>query len=84
MVRLLLLLLGEAQFVAQQLQLMNLLEYVDLKQAILQSDGRTPNSTISTWPPVCNRPAEERGAEDVVDLVVLEQFVAPLPQEMAQ
>ncbi len=102
-VRLIPLLTGEAQVAAQQLPVANLLAYDDLKRAILQRVGRTPEqhrqrfrsvelgttadrlcwpnssgtrAASGSWP----SPATSR----VIDLVVLEQFIARLPRRTAE
>ncbi len=98
------LLTGEAQVVAQQLPVANLLAYEDLKRAILQRVGRNPEQHRQRFRSVelgdCGRPfvmaqqlrdacrkwllAEPRDVEGVIDLVVLEQFVARLPRRTAE
>ncbi|XP_018958985.2 neurotrophin receptor-interacting factor homolog [Cyprinus carpio] len=99
-VRLIPLLTGEAQVAAQQLPVANLLAYDDLKRAILQRVGRTPEQHWQRFRSrelgdsgqpfvmaqqlrdACGRwlLAEECDVEGVVDLVVLEQFIARLPR----
>ncbi len=102
-VRLIPLLTGEAQVAAQQLPVASLLAYDDLKRAILQRVGRTPEQHRQRFRSVelgdNGRPfvmaqqlrdacrkwlmAEDRDIEAVVDLVVLEQFIARLPRTTA-
>ncbi len=103
-VRLIPLLSGEAQVAAQQLPVENLLAYADLKRAILQRVGRSPEQHRQRFRSVdlgdsgrpfilaqqlrdaCRRwlMAEARDVGAVVDLVVLEQFVARLPSGTAE
>ncbi len=103
-VRLIPLLTGEAQVVAQQLPVENLLAYEDLKRAILQRVGRNPEQHRQRFRSMelgdCGRLfviaqqlrdachkwllAEPRDVEGVIDLVVLEQFVARLPRRTAE
>ncbi len=98
------LLTGEAQVAAQQLPIASLLAYDDLKRAILQRVGRTPEQHRQRFRSVelgdNGRPfvmaqqlrdacrkwlmAEDRDVEEVVDLVVLEQFIARLPRAMVE
>ncbi len=98
------LLTGEAQVAAQQLPVASLLAYDDLKRAILQRVGRTPEQHRQRFRSVelgdNSRPfvmaqqlrdacrkwlmAEDRNVEEVVDLVVLEQFIARLPRATAE
>ncbi len=103
-VRLIPLLTGEAQVAAQQLTVTNLLDYDDLKRAILQRVGRSPEQHRQRFRSVelgdNGRPfvlaqqlrdacrkwlmAEPRDVEGVIDLVVLEQFIARLPRRTAE
>ncbi|XP_052421820.1 zinc finger protein 213-like [Carassius gibelio] len=103
-VRLIPLLTGEAQVAAQQLPVANLLAYDDLKRAVLQRVGRTPEQHRQRFRSrelgdsgrpfvmaqqlrdACRRwlLAEDRDVEAVVDLVVLEQFIARLPRGTAE
>ncbi len=98
--RLIPLLTGEVQVAAQQLPVANLLAYDDLKRAILQRVGRSPEQHHQRFRSVelgdNGRPfvlaqqlrdacrkwlmAEPR----VIDLVVLEQFIARLPRRTAE
>ncbi len=102
-VRLIPLLTGEAQVAAQQLPVANLLAYDDLKRAILQRVGLSPEQHRQRFRSVelgdNGRPfvlaqqlrdacrkwlmAEPRDVEGVIDLVVLEQFIARLPGQTA-
>ncbi|MGL5566411.1 MAG: hypothetical protein ACRDC4_11860, partial [Plesiomonas sp.] len=102
--RLLPLLSGESQVAAHQLPAPNLLVYDDLKRAILQRVGRTPEQHRQRFRTLTleesGRPfifahqlreacrmwlmAEVSDVEDVIDRVVLEQFVAKLPATTAQ
>ncbi|XP_067305994.1 zinc finger protein with KRAB and SCAN domains 7-like [Pseudorasbora parva] len=103
-VRLIPLLTGEAQAAAQQLPVANLLDYDDLKKAILQRVGRSPEQHRQRFRSLewgeAGRPfamAQQlrdscrrwllAGGSDVdliVDLVVLEQFIARLPRKTAE
>ncbi len=103
-VRLIPLLTGEAQVAAQQLPVANLLAYDDLKRAILQRVGRSPEQHRQRFRSVelgdNGRPfvlaqqlrdacrkwlmAEPHDVEGVIDLVVLEQFIARLPRRTAE
>ncbi len=103
-VRLIPLLTGEAQVAAQQLPVANLLAYDDLKRAILQRVGWSPEQHRQRFHSVelgdNGRPfvlaqqlrdacrkwlmAEPRDVEGVIDLVVLEQFIARLPRRTAE
>ncbi|CAM4612755.1 unnamed protein product [Leuciscus chuanchicus] len=102
--RLIPLLSGEAQVAAHQLPVQNLLVYKDLKRAILQRVGRTPEQHRQRFRTLSleesGRPfimaqqlrdscrkwlmADESDVEDIIDRVVLEQFVARLPRKTAQ
>lgn len=59
---------------AQQLLVVNMLEYPDLKWVILLQVDRTPEQHHQR---ICWRwlLAEGHGSKDVIDLVVLQQFV---------
>ncbi len=103
-VRLIPLLTGEAQLAAQQLPVQNLLVYDDLKRAILQRVGRSPEQHRQRFRSLelgengrpfvmahqlrdaCRRwlLAGEGGVEQIIDRVVLEQFIARLPTKTAQ
>ncbi len=103
-VRLIPLLTGEAQLAAQQLRVQNLLVYDDLKRAILQRVGRSPEQHHQRFRSLelgenggpftmahqlrdaCRRwlLAGESDVEQIIDRVVLEQFIARLPQKTAQ
>ncbi len=103
-VRLIPLLTGEAQVAAQKLPVANLLAYDDLKRAILQRVGRSPEQHRQRFRSVelgdNGRPfvlaqqlrdacrkwliAEPRDVEGVIDLVVLEQFIARLPRRTTE
>ncbi len=103
-VRLIPLLTGEAQLAAQQLPVQNLLVYDDLKRAILQRVGQSPEQHRQRfrslelgengWPftmahqlrDACRRwlLAGDSDVEQIIDRVVLEQFIARLPQKTAQ
>ncbi len=103
-VRLIPLLTGEAQWAAQQLPVQNLLVYDDLKRAILQRVGRSPEQHRQRFRSLelgengrpftmahqlqdaCRRwlLAGESDVEQIIDRVVLEQFIAQLPQKTAQ
>ncbi len=103
-VRLIPLLTGEAQLAAQQLPVQNLLVYDDLKRAILQRVGRSPEQHRQRFCSLelgengrpfvmahqlrdaCRRwlLAGEGGVEQIIDRVVLEQFIARLPKKTAQ
>ncbi|KAL7890543.1 hypothetical protein AOLI_G00000190 [Acnodon oligacanthus] len=76
-VRLLPLLTGEAQLAAKQLPAQSQLEYDELKRAVLQRAQQLRDS--------CRRwlLSEERNPDEILDLVVLEQFIACLPEETA-
>ncbi len=99
------LLTGEAQLAAQQLPVQNLLVYEDLKRAILQRVGRSPEQHRQRLPvagaggrtgrpfvmahqlrDACRRwlLAGEGGVDEIIDQVVLEQFIARLPKRTAQ
>ncbi len=101
--RLIPLLTGEAQVVAQQLPVANLLaSYDDLKRAILQrrspeqhrqrfrsvelGDTGRPFVLAQQLRDACRKGlmAEPRDVEGVIDLVVLEQFIARLPRRTAE
>ncbi len=103
-VRLIPLLTGEAQLAAQQLPVQNLLVYDDLKRAILQRVGRSPEQHRQRFRSMelgengrpfvmahqlrdaCRRwlLAGEGGVDQIIDRVVLEQFIARLPKKTAQ
>ncbi len=103
-VRLIPLLTGEAQLAAQQLPVQNLLVYEDLKRAILQRVGRSPEQHRQRFRSLelgengrpfvmahqlrdaCRRwlLAGEGGVDEIIDQVVLEQFIARLPKRTAQ
>ncbi|XP_067312541.1 zinc finger and SCAN domain-containing protein 25-like [Pseudorasbora parva] len=103
-VRLIPLLTGEAQAAAQQLPVANLLEYDDLKKAILQRVGRSPEQHRQRFRSLewgeagrpfamaqqlrdsCRRWLLAGGSDvdHIVDLVVLEQFIARLPKKTAE
>ncbi|XP_052472370.1 uncharacterized protein LOC128028987 [Carassius gibelio] len=103
-VRLIPLLSGEAQVAAQQLPVANLLVFDDLKRAIIQRVGRSPEQHRQRFRSLdlgeAGRPfamaqqlrdscrkwllAEGSDVEHVVDLVVLEQFIARLPKKTAE
>ncbi|XP_067305555.1 uncharacterized protein [Pseudorasbora parva] len=103
-VRLIPLLSGEAQAAAQQLPVANLLDYDDLKRAIIQRVGRTPEQHRQHFRSLewseTGRPfamaqqlrdschkwllAGGGDVDHIIDLVVLEQFVARLPKKTAE
>ncbi len=103
-VRLIPLLTGEAQLAAQHLPVQNLLVYDDLKRAILQRVGRSPEQHRQRFRSLelgengrpfvmahqlrdaCRRwlLAGEGGVDQIIDRVVLEQFIARLPTKTAQ
>ncbi len=87
-VRLIPLLTGEAQLAAQQLPVQNLLVYDDLKRAILQRVGRSPEQHRQCFRSLdaCRRwlLAGKGGVDQIIDRVVLEQFIARLPKKTAQ
>ncbi len=103
-VRLIPLLTGKAQLAAQQLPVQNLLVYDDLKRAILQRVGRSPEQHRQRFRSLelgengrpfvmahqlrdaCRRwlLAGEGGVDQIIDRVVLEQFIARLPTKTAQ
>ncbi len=103
-VRLIPLLTGEAQLAAQQLPVQNLLVYDDLKRAILQRVGRSPEQHRQRFRSLelgengrpfamahqlrdaCRRwlLAGEGGVKQIIDRVVLEQFIARLSKKTAQ
>ncbi len=103
-VRLIPLLTGEAQLAAQQLPVQNLLVYDDLKRAILQRVGRSPEQHHQRFRSLelgengrpfvmahqlrdaCRRwlLAGEGGVDQIIDRVVMEQFIARLPKKTAQ
>ncbi|XP_057182791.1 uncharacterized protein LOC130549568 [Triplophysa rosa] len=74
--RLLPLLSEEAQLVARPLPVQNLLVFNDLKRAILQRVGR---DSCRKW-----LLAGKGNVEDIIDRVVLEQFIARLPKSTAE
>ncbi|XDV22023.1 hypothetical protein PO909_026998 [Leuciscus waleckii] len=98
------LLSGEAQVAAHQLPVQNLLVYKDLKCAILQRVGRTPEQHRQRFRTLgleeSGRPfilaqqlrdscrkwlmVDGSDVEEIIDRVVLEQFVARLPRKTAQ
>ncbi|XP_048032925.1 neurotrophin receptor-interacting factor 1-like [Megalobrama amblycephala] len=102
--RLIPLLSGESQVAAQQLPVQNLLVFDDLKRAILQRVGRTPEQHRQRFRSLelgeSGRPfvmaqqlrdscrkwllAEGGDVEQVIDLVVLEQFITRLPKRTAE
>ncbi|XP_048032134.1 uncharacterized protein LOC125258935 [Megalobrama amblycephala] len=102
--RLIPLLSGESQVAAQQLPVQNLLVFDDLKRAILQRVGRTPEQHRQRFCSLelgeSGRPfvmaqqlrdscrkwllAEGGDVEQVIDLVVLEQFITRLPRRTAE
>ncbi|KAL7889796.1 hypothetical protein AOLI_G00020540 [Acnodon oligacanthus] len=102
-IRLLPLLTGEAQLAAQQLPAQSQLEYDELKRAVLQRVGRTPEQHRQRFRSLSlrefDRPfvlaqqlrdscrrwllSEERDPGEILDLVVLEQFITRLPEETA-
>ncbi len=103
-VRLIPLLTGEAQLAAQQLPVQNLLVYDDLKRAILQRVGQSPEQHRQRFRSLelgengrpfvmthqlrdaCRRwlLAGEGGVDQIIDRVVLEQFIARLPKKTTQ
>ncbi len=103
-VRLIPLLTGEAQLAVQQLPVQNLLVYDDLKRAILQRVGRSPEQHRQRFRSLelgengrpfvmahqlrdaCRRwlLAGEGGVDQIIDRLVLEQFIARLPKKTAQ
>ncbi|XP_059423164.1 neurotrophin receptor-interacting factor homolog [Carassius carassius] len=103
-VRLIPLLSDEAQVAAQQLLVANLLVFDDLKRAIIQRVGRSPEQHRQRFRSLdlgeAGRPfamdqqlrdscrkwllAEGSDVEHVIDLVVLEQFIARLPKKTAE
>ncbi|XP_067312462.1 uncharacterized protein [Pseudorasbora parva] len=96
-VRLIPLLSGEAQAAAQQLPVANLLKYDDLKRAILQRVGRTPEQHRQRFRSMewgeAGRPfAMAKQLRDACRRwllaggsdVVLEQFIARLPRKTAE
>ncbi len=101
-VRLIPLLTREAQLAAQQLPVQNLLVYDDLKRAILQWVGRSPEQhrqrfrslELGEKPFVMAHQlrdagrrwllAGEGGVDQIIDRVVLEQFIVRLPKKTAQ
>ncbi len=103
-VRLIPLLTGEAQLAAQQLPVQNLLVYDDLKRAILQRVGRSPEQHRQRFRSLelgengrpfamahqlrdaCRRwlLAGEGGVMQIIDRVVLEQFIARRSKKTAQ
>ncbi|KAI5628938.1 hypothetical protein C0J50_10558 [Silurus asotus] len=102
--RLLPLLSGEAQLAVQQLPADRMLEYDDLKQAILQRVGRTPEQHRQRFRALTLREVgrpfafahqlhdacrrwlrdKDRSPDEVLDRVVLEQFIAHLPPRTAE
>ncbi len=80
------LLSGEAQLAAQQLPVQNLLVYDDLKRAILQRVGRNPEQHHRHFRSLEQGGllAGESGVDQIIDRVVLEQFIARLPKKTAQ
>ncbi|KAI7810724.1 putative SCAN domain-containing protein SCAND2P [Triplophysa rosa] len=101
--RLIPLLSGEAQVAAQQLPPESLLVYAELKKAILQRVGRSPEQHRQRFRSLglaeAGRPyllaqqlrdscrkwlvAEGSGVGDIIDKVVLEQFITCLPRKTA-
>ncbi|KAI7796732.1 hypothetical protein IRJ41_005254, partial [Triplophysa rosa] len=102
--RLLPLLSGEAQLAARPLPVQNLLVFDDLKRAILQRVGRSPEEHRQRFRSLglgeSGRPfvmahqlrdscrkwllAGKGDVEDIIDRVVLEQFIARLPKRTAE
>ncbi|XP_051989667.1 zinc finger protein 445-like [Xyrauchen texanus] len=102
--RLVPLLSGEAQLAAQQLPASSLLAYPDLRKAILQRVGRSPEESRQLFRALkldkSDRPfafaqrlrdacrrwllSRDRGVEELIDQVVLEQFVQRLPRKTAE
>ncbi|XP_057205234.1 uncharacterized protein LOC130563594 [Triplophysa rosa] len=102
--RLLPLLSGEAQLAARPLPIQNLLVFDDLKRAILQRVGRSPEEHRQRFRSLglgeSGRPfvmahqlrdscrkwllAGNGDVEDIIDRVVLEQFIARLPKKTAE
>ncbi len=103
-VRLIPLLSGEAQMAAQQLPIQNLLVFTDLKRAILQRVGLSPEQhrqwfwsldlgdsgrhfMLAQQPRDACRKwllAGEGDVEQILDRVVLEQFIGRLPKKTAE
>ncbi|XP_077094868.1 uncharacterized protein LOC143746729 [Siphateles boraxobius] len=103
-VRLIPLLTGEAQAAAQQLPVQNLLVFDDLKRAILQRVGRSPEQHRQRFRSLdlgeSGRPfvlaqqlrdscrkwllAEGSDVREIIDRVVLEQFISRLPRKTAE
>ncbi|XP_067305339.1 zinc finger and SCAN domain-containing protein 21-like [Pseudorasbora parva] len=101
---LILLLSGEAQLAAQQLPVKNLLVYEDLRRAILQRVGFSPEQHRQRFRSLTlgedSRPfvmaqqlrdacrrwlgPDKNDGNNIVDRVVLEQFIAWLPKKTAQ
>uniref|UniRef100_A0A9J8CUW3 SCAN box domain-containing protein n=1 Tax=Cyprinus carpio carpio TaxID=630221 RepID=A0A9J8CUW3_CYPCA len=93
-----------SQVAAQQLPVVNLLVFDDLKRAIIQRVGRTPEQHRQRFRSLdlgeSGRPfamaqqlrdscrkwllAEGSDVEHLIDLVVLEQFIARLPKKTAE
>ncbi len=103
-VRLIPLLSGEVQMAAQQLPIQNLLVFTDLKRAILQRVGLSPEQHRQRFRSLelgdSGRPfvlaqqlrdacrkwllAGEGDVEQILDRVVLEQFIGRLPKKTAE
>ncbi len=103
-VRLIPLLSGEAQMAAQQLPIQNLLVFTDLKRAILQRVGLSPEQHRQRFRSLdlgdsghpfvlaqqlrdaCHKwlLAGEGDVEQILDRVVLEQFIGRLPRKTAE
>ncbi|XP_073779323.1 uncharacterized protein [Danio rerio] len=81
-VRVIPLLSGEAQIAAQQLSAQNLLEYAHLKRAILQR----PFAFAQQLRDACRRRLVQDGrtTAQLVDAVVLEQFITRLPSRTSE
>ncbi|XP_048048120.1 zinc finger protein 444-like [Megalobrama amblycephala] len=102
--RLVPLLSGESQVAAQQLPVRSLLDYNDLKRAIIQRVGRSPEQHRQRFRSLelgeSGRPfvmaqqlrdscrkwllADGSDVEEIIDRVVLEQFVTRLPRRTAE
>ncbi|KAK9959489.1 hypothetical protein ABG768_009613 [Culter alburnus] len=102
--RLVPLLSGESQVAAQQLPVRNLLVFEDLKRAIIQRVGRSPEQHRQRFRSLelgeSGRPfvlaqqlrdscrkwllADGSDVEEIIDRVVLEQFVTRLPRKTAE
>ncbi|XP_048015968.1 uncharacterized protein LOC125248293 [Megalobrama amblycephala] len=104
LMRLVPLLSGESQVAAQQLPVQNLLVFDDLRRAIIQRVGRTPEQHRQRFRSLevgeSGRPfvmaqqlrdscrkwllAEGSDVDQVIDRVVLEQFITWLPKKIAE